>query len=46
MLTGAKTGIRKIEPDFRTDFMNERTISLLSEPACRLHYVKKRILFR
>ena len=45
MFTDAKTG-RKVESDFCTDFMNERTISLASEPACRLHYVKKRILFR
>jgi hypothetical protein len=45
MFTDTKT-TRKVESGFHTDFMNERTISLASEPACRLHYVKKRILFR
>ena len=45
MFTDAKTR-KKDESGFCTDFMNERTISLASEPACRLHYVKKKILFR
>lgn len=45
MFTDAKT-TRKVESGFRTDFMNERTISLASEPACRRHYLKKKILFR
>ena len=45
MFTDAKTG-RKVESDFCTDFMNERTISLHSEPARRLHCAKMKVLFR
>ncbi len=46
MFTDAKTG-RKAESDFCTDFM-KRTDDLLcpSEPARRLHCVKKKVLFR
>ncbi len=45
MFSDARTR-RKVESGFFTEFMNERTISLASEPGCRLHYVKKKILFR
>ena len=45
MFTAAKTRM-KFESGSRGDFMNEQTTPLLSEPACRLHYVKKIVLFR
>ena len=41
MFTDVKTG-RKVQ----SDFMNEQTISLHSEPTRRLHCVKKKVLFR
>ncbi|HET6491146.1 MAG TPA: hypothetical protein VFG28_15425 [Syntrophales bacterium] len=30
----------------RTDFLNERANTPLGEPASRLHYVQKRVLYR
>ena len=45
MFNGAKTRM-KSESDSLADVMNEQTTPLLSEPACRLHYVKKIVLFR
>jgi hypothetical protein len=45
MFTNAATRM-KTQAGARTDFMNERAGAPLGEPASRLHYVQKRVLYR